>query len=185
MGAAKGGGKAPGGQNQALLGRAMQSGNELTSMAKDMYGMSRPVQQEASTQALQALRGGPLGMTAAISPLINQAVESNKLASAQTQARAGDEMARYGLTGTPFGQNVLQNMRQSGEMSLARIPTDMAYDNYWKTLGSLLPGALGQGSMGMQGMGAAAGLANQLGSGAQQAQLQQMLTEVGGFDPGK
>jgi len=150
-------------------------------MAQDLYGMHRPVQQEVANQALETMRAGPLGMTASITPLLTRAVESPKIAGSQAQSRASDEMAKYGLTGTPFGQNTLQTMKQSGELQRSQLPTQMAYDDYNRRMSTLIPSALGAIPAAFGGMSNASSMMTQLAGGAQSAMAQQSMANLGLF----
>ncbi len=151
---------------------------QLVDIAQNLWNITKPVQQATAAQALETMRAGPLGMTASIAPLVARAVESSRMAASKAQAQAEEDLARYGLTGTPYGQQVLQGMRQAAELQLAQLPTQMAYEDYYKRLGAFLPLAVGQAPVALSGMGHAGSQAQQLANTAAQLEAQRQATEA-------
>jgi hypothetical protein len=175
------GGKGKTDIDTSYLKDAIALGREQFGLAKELWGITKPAQQAVTTQALETLRGGPTGQIGAIAPLISRSVEAHKRAAGQQQAQAAEEMARYGLTGTPFGQNILQSMAQEAAFQESQISPQMAYDFYNKMLGLLLPMSVNQAPVAMQGMGQGAGTAVQGGSSLADIQQRARQSEMGLF----
>ena len=183
MGGKAGGGK--GGIDEGflndILARGVNLGDKYYGLSESLYNMVQPTMAEVNKQAMQTLQGGYTGGTGPIQPLITQAVEAQKLAGSQAQKQAGEQMARFGLTGTPYGQNILSGMQQAGEFNLARIPTEMAYNDYWKRIGAFLPSAIGQISPALSGMGGAVSAGTGLAGTAMGTSAQQAAMNMGMF----
>ena len=81
------------------------------------------IPQELFGQIGEALRTGGVG---AQIPIIQQALSQARTSLGQGQEQTSNELARVGLTGTPFGQRALAEQRATGEQQIAGIPTQFA-----------------------------------------------------------
>jgi len=83
-------------------------------------------------------------------PIIQQAQERQRQATSSALKQTEASLARFGQTGTPFGEQILAGQRQQGASSIAGIETEIM-----KALYALIPGFVqGQSS---SVMGATAG----------------------------
>jgi hypothetical protein len=135
-----GGGK--GGMNQ-----------DLADMSSAAFKMGKPAMQAALDTFMEALQTGGVESR---TPKISQAVERTGQMQSQAQASMAEDMARSGVSGTPFGQQIMASMQQQGAQQLAYLPTQMQTEDYWKILSMFYPGAGASMGMGVQGMGTAA-----------------------------
>lgn len=92
--------------------------------------------QEILAQLTGALTTGSMQ---ARQPIYQQAVEESQLAASKAKTGTTEELARTGLVGTPFGQNILAEQDITSGMELARIPTEMAEADYWQLMQTLMP----------------------------------------------
>lgn len=96
----------------------------------------------------QFQRGGGIQV-----PIISQALEAVRRASSQSQQGTQEELARTGLTGTPFGQNILATGKREGNLAAANTQTDIM-----KSLYNLIPNfVLGQSQTALSGLSGAVG----------------------------
>lgn len=110
---------------------------EITPLRRDLIG-----QMEA------ALRGETEG---GMIPIVSRAVESARQAASRTEQATTEEMARTGLSGTPFGASILNQTKQQGEQAGWQAETDILSQllgmvpNYTLGLGqtATMPGAPG------------------------------------------
>jgi len=84
-------------------------------------------------------------------PIYSQAAEKSLQASSQAQAKLGEDMARIGLTGTPFEERAMREIDQEGRLNARNIPMQMENQDYWKILSTFFPGAGGAIGQGIQG----------------------------------
>ncbi len=108
----------------------------LEPAASAMLGNVQPLNAEFSKQLLEGLRTGGVG---AQIPIISKAVEESKRALSGTLQGIEAEMARTGLSGTPFGTRQKAETKRAGEYATSQIPT-----NYIAELLKLIPGWVGQ-----------------------------------------
>lgn len=94
-----------------LAGMITQLFEETTGLRSDLIG-----QMEA---ALRGETGG--GMV----PVISSAVESARQAASRTERATTEELARTGLSGTPFGASILGQTRAQGEQAATQTETNI------------------------------------------------------------
>lgn len=126
-------------------------------MSKDLGNISAkmmkaflPSQMTMGSQLNSLLNtGSPVG---SMIPIISNAVEQSRSAASRSMRGTEENLARQGLSGTPFGANIMAGTRLKGEQGTANIAT-----NALMTLMQAFMGA-GQQSMqtGTQGMSASA-----------------------------
>ncbi len=122
----------------------------LTGMAMDLSQEITPLRQDLIGQMQAALQGDVSG---GMIPILSKAVESSKQAASRTQQATTSELARTGLTGTPFGAAVLGQTKQQGEQAGATAET-----NVLQQLLSAIPTyTLGQSTLGTSGISGAGG----------------------------
>lgn len=119
-------------------------------MAQGLYNETSPLRQEYGNQSLEALRTG--GITAQV-PIINRAVEASRSSLGDNLRNLTEDLAKYRLTGTPFGQQIYNQARIGGEANVANIAPSYAA-NFISQVPSFVSALTGTG---MQGMGAGAG----------------------------
>ena len=124
--------------------------SHLAHMAQAFFTEATPARQELLSQFEELLTTGGVG---ARQPIIRKAVEGSKRATSKSlQALEGD-LARTGLAGTPFGENIRAGTRREGEFAASQIAPNMAMQ-----LLQMIPNfLLGQGNVAISGMGQAAG----------------------------
>lgn len=132
-----------GGSDSDAMGR-------LVDLAETFAGETAGTREALFGMGEELITTGGIGANI---PLINRALERTRLASSTAQQGTEANLARTGLTGTPFGQNILAEGARAGEMAAANVPTDF----YANTLNLITNAMLGQGTQAMGGMGAAAG----------------------------
>ena len=123
--------------------------SHLAHMAQAFFTESTPARQELLKQFEEVLTTGGVG---ARQPIIRKAVEGSKRAtSTSLQALEGD-LARTGLAGTPFGENIRAGTRREGEFATSQIAPNMAMQ-----LMQMIPNfLLGQSNVAVSGLGQAA-----------------------------
>lgn len=126
----------------------------LDNMVKELFGQTRPVRNDLFTQLSEALRTGGVG---ARIPIISRAVEDTKAAGSKALTQTDESLARLGLSGTPFGENIRAQTRLSSENAVNRVPTDYA-QHFIDMAPALVSGQTGQA---MSGAGTSAYLTNQ------------------------
>jgi hypothetical protein len=124
--------------------------DQLLSMAAGLNSEVSPLRQAYGKQSLEALKTG--GITAAI-PIINRAVEASRSSLSSTLNSMNEDLAKYRLTGTPFGQQIYNQARIGGEANVANIAPQYAA-NFINQIPSFVSAITGQA---VQGMGAGAG----------------------------
>ena len=108
--------------------------------------------ESANTEANKDLSSMARGGSQAQVPMIAKAVEASKQATSKATQGLDAEMARAGLSGTPFGIMMKNNARQSGSLATSQIPTNIA-----QQILAMIPNfILGQGQTAMGGLGGAA-----------------------------
>ena len=101
---------------------ASGSSSALAHIANAFFQQTTPLRHELTSQMEEALKTGGIG---ARIPIITRAVESSKRATSSALRGTGEELARTGLRGTPFGENIMAGTRMEGELRTSQIPTDM------------------------------------------------------------
>ena len=134
---------------QQELMTAQAKGTEAsTGMAERAFGAIEPVREQLGAQIGEALRTGGVG---AQLPIIQQAVEQSRAATANTLSGQRQELARSGLTDTPFASTALAGTELKGNQQTAGIPSQLAQ---WliamaaPTFGGQAPQASPSGSIG-------------------------------------
>jgi len=126
-----------------------EANKDLSSMARGFANETKGLRQELITQMGDILKTG--GSQAQV-PMIAKAVEASKQATSKATQGLDAEMARAGLSGTPFGIMMKNNARQSGSLATSQIPTNIA-----QQILAMIPNfILGQGQTAMGGLGGAA-----------------------------
>ncbi len=120
----------------------------LQSTAAELIAEVTPLRTELIGQMEAALKGDVSG---GMIPILSKAVESAKQAASRTQQATTSELARTGLTGTPFGAAILGQTKQQGEQAGATAET-----NILQQLLSAIPNyVLGQTTLGTSGVAGA------------------------------
>lgn len=169
------------------MGKSNQYPEQLGDIANSLWKTVKQPVGKASNLLSSTITGGPLGMTGPILPLISKAVESSKAASQQTLTQAGEGMARTGMSGTPYGENILFNLMQQGGQQASQIPIDLATGFYQFIMQLLSPLVFGQTGVVTQGLGSAgqaqaqenAGLMGLIGSMFGQQGIMGSTTQMG------
>lgn len=85
-------------------------------------------------------------------PIINRSIEASHQASSNALKSTDEDLARTGLAGTPFGENIRAGQKQQGQMSAAMEGEKLA-----QAIFQMIPNLiLGQGQSAMSGLGGAA-----------------------------
>lgn len=140
-----GGGKGGGGSGTSQV---------LEDISKQLFEETTPLRGEYIGQLLEGLTTGGIGARV---PLVQQAVERSKLASARTMREQGESLAQSGLAGTPFGALIQETTRQQSAQQQAALPSQMT-QQFLTSIPSFL---LGQGQTVVTGLGTAGQVANQ------------------------
>lgn len=111
-----GGGKG-GGKGEQPTGSAA-----LENFLNEYATQTRPGREELFSQITEALKTGGVG---ARLPIVGKAVEASRSAASETMKGTEESLARVGLSGTPWGQNVSASTRLAGNLAVSRVPTDM------------------------------------------------------------
>lgn len=86
-------------------------------------------------------------------PLISQAVQATRRAESTARMQTGEDLARTGQTGTPFGQRILAEGRREGNLAASNARIDVE-----KMLYNLIPNfVLGQSQTATSGLSGAVG----------------------------
>lgn len=96
----------------------------------------QPLNDEFSRQLLEGLKTGGIG---AQIPIISKMMEASRRANSASTSQLGDELARTGLAGTPFGTTQVANQRREGEYKTSQIGP-----NFVAELLKLIPGFVGE-----------------------------------------
>ncbi len=94
----------------------------LTQMAQQIFQETTPVRREFIGQLESALAGETEG---GMVPVISRAVESARQAASRTERATTEELARTGLSGTPFGASILGQTRAQGEQAATQTETNI------------------------------------------------------------
>lgn len=125
--------------------------DNLSSLARNLFNETAGLRKEFTAQGLEALKTG--GISAQL-PMIARAVEASKGQLSQDLQSTQDSLARSGLVGTPFGQNILAQGRIMGGQNISNIPTSFA-QNTINMIPNFIAAMTGQ-SMGGAGQAAQA-----------------------------
>lgn len=129
--------------------KAPPSSKKLDLIATDLYKQSNPVRMEVFSQLLEGLRTGGVG---AQIPIVQSAVEQSRSATSRAMRDTEASLARSGLAGTPFGEQVLAAARTEGEAATGAIPSSLVREFL-----SQAPGLItGTGNQVVGGLGSAA-----------------------------
>jgi hypothetical protein len=123
-------------------------------MANQFFGETGPLRQDFTSLLQNALTGDTA--TAARLPIVASAMEASRKQGAQAMAGTEEELARTGLAGTPFGENIRSNTRANQEFQTSQIPSQ-----FLGQLLNMIPGYV-QGQ-GQTAMGVLPGLTYQKG----------------------
>lgn len=142
-----GGGKSSGSQSDPAAGALA---NLATKFAKE----TSPLRQSLIGQLSNVITdpSGSQGRQIQV-PIIAQAVEASRRAASDAQTQTGEDLARTGQTGTPFGQRIIAEGKREGNLAAANTQTDMM-----KALFNLIPNlVLGQSQTALSGLSGAVG----------------------------
>ena len=108
----------------------------------------------AMNQLLELLTTGGLGVRM---PIYGKAQESSMKYASQGQKQLEEQLARQGLSGTPFGANVMGDYLTDALMKVSQVVPQMQYEDFYKMLNMLLPVLMGGRQQGGDIMRALAG----------------------------
>jgi hypothetical protein len=127
-----------------------ESGKDLGRIANAFFDETRPLRRNLTDQLLEALKTGGAG---AQLPIVNKAVESSNRATSNTLRNLDEQLAQFGLTGTPFGVEARTQAEQQG-----RYQTSQIEPNFVMQMLSQIPGFVtGANQTVVSGLGQAAG----------------------------
>jgi hypothetical protein len=159
MGKGKGGGTGAAGAN------ALERSSILGGQGRRVFNQAFPTFSELQGQQLEALRTGGVG---AQIPIIQRAVEAAKSAGSEALQNTEASLGANNLAGSPFGQQILAQLRQGTQQIASNIPTEMA-SNFINQAGQTSLGGLqaaqGLGQAALGGLTGLAGSQAQLGAG--------------------
>lgn len=123
--------------------------DQLGAIAKQLYNDTSSVRNTMLKQGEEALKTGGIG---AQIPMITRALDQSRSQLSTDLASTKEDLAKYRLVGTPFGQSILQNAQVVGNQGISQIPT-----NFAQGMIAQLPGFVSAlTGQGMSGMGQAA-----------------------------
>ena len=131
-----------------------QISQDLADISKEIWATIQPAMTEAAGQTVEGLKTGGIG--AAI-PLITRALEQSKMASSRSMGATESRLAQTGLSGTPFGENILAGTRMQGDLATSQVAPGINM----QLLQALLPAIVGQTQQVTTGMTGAGNVANQ------------------------
>lgn len=111
-----------GGSKSETAGMSEEFYDWLGAVAGELYEEITPLRRNFISTLEGALRGEAEG---GMVPVVAQAVESAKQASSRTERGTAEELARTGLSGTPFGASILSQTRAQGEQAGSMAETNI------------------------------------------------------------
>lgn len=142
------------GQSDAGKGRADKITKDFYGLMRALLGETKNLRGEYNEQLMEALTTGGVG---ARIPIISKAMEASKRATSKAMTGAGEDMARKGLSGSPFGEAILSNISREGAYATSQIGPQ-----YAQQMISGIPGYVGgMAQTAVGGMGQASGSAAQ------------------------
>ncbi len=120
----------------------------LSKIAQSFFTETEPLRSEFTNQLLQLLQTG--GTNARV-PIIEKSVEATRKASSDALGATQTELARSGLAGTPFGENVLATQTATGEQAAAKTKIDLLRELLAQVSGY----TLGTGNVAISGLSGA------------------------------
>lgn len=114
-----GGGASTFGKGETTTNSA--AADSLAKMAQD-FGIETTPSRQGILNMIQDVQATGTSDSA----LSKATVESQRMATSRAIASIKDDMARQGLAGTPFGENIIANTRQSGELAVAAATQELA-----------------------------------------------------------
>lgn len=94
----------------------------LETIAAELYKESKPLRHDFISTLESALKGETEG---GMIPIASNAVESARQAASRTEQATTEDLARTGLSGTPFGASILSQTKQQGEQAGWQAETDI------------------------------------------------------------
>lgn len=156
--------------------KAGRAARRQAQISEDVLREAAPIREELFAQILEALQTG--GVEARL-PIVQRAIEASRSASSRAIQQTQDRLAAQGLSGTPFGENILANLEFSGRQQAGSIGPMFAQE-----LSGLAPSiALGQPALALQGIGSAGNIFAQLAA-ARSAQIGGLAGAFGGMAGG-
>ena len=116
---------------------------EMRQIIQEFWSETGTLRQTLQSQMLEALMTGGIG---ARIPIIQRAEEEQRRAVSQAMREAEAGLAQKGLSGTPFGEQILAEMGLTGQMNIAGIGPQMVSE--W--LG-VIPGYVQGGTQAVMG----------------------------------
>lgn len=107
---------------------------ETRKVIGESWKIAKPAVQLVTNQAIEALTTGGIG---ARMPIINKAVESTRSATSKALTSITEGLARTKQLKTPFGQRTLAENVLSGELTSARLPSEMTMNFLQQIIGFL------------------------------------------------
>jgi hypothetical protein len=129
-----------------------QSNEDLAALAKQFNSETQDLRQGIISELTDALGGGVSG---AQQSLISQSIENSLQAGAQARGQVSDELARTGLSGTPFGISQLASTISQGNQATSQIGPQLKNQMYNQALQQAASFVLGQSATSMSGLGTA------------------------------
>ena len=150
--------------------QAVQAAALANQQARQLFEEAVPLREEVLRQIQEALTTGGVG---AQIPIAQRAVEAALLGQSAATDATRDSLARAGLTGTPFAEQILASLRLQGGIAAREAELGPA-----RNMINLAPQlAAGLSGIGFAGLGPMAGGVGDLGQQAIQGSLgeQQLL----------
>ena len=124
------------------------SAQALANLATSMYNETSPARQGLLSVFQEILSGNGAKL-----PFINQAVENSRQAGSTATQQTEEELARAGLSGTPFGARTMASQRTQAAQGVSQTRNDLMMQLF-----NMIPNfVLGQGQTAFSGLSGAAG----------------------------
>ena len=127
-----------------------QYAKQQAEVSQQWMNQITPFMSSLMGQGTELLKTG--GMTSA-SPMLNTMIQAAKSAYSKGKQSTVDQMAKYRLAGTPFGQRILADQTMAGESAVANVAPNF----YQWFLPIVANAAVGAGNTAMGGMSSATG----------------------------
>lgn len=118
--------------------QARSSGANLDKFLAEFQEQSGPARQTFFDQLNEALTTGGVG---ARLPIIQKSVEASKSATSAARVATTESLAKAGIGGTPFGQQILAGQELQGNLATAQIPTNIIQQLIAQAPGAVLGSA--------------------------------------------
>jgi len=146
-----------GGKGSSSSSTSSAAADSLANLAKQFAGETEGIRTGLIDAMQEVLSSGGSSV-----PIIARSVDASKQAASNALNETSNDLARSGLAGTPFGENIRASTRQSGEQSAALTGESMA-QNIFSMISNFI---LGQSQTSTSGLaGAIPGMNTQNQSG--------------------